>query len=447
MPASRSRSPGAAVCCRRVRRRLAERLTEPQRRAIRDAWQAFWLSRVLVWAAGLFGLFKLGYEPLVQVPGITRASTHAATALAAPATGFDSAFYLTIAHHGYGDLATTAFFPLYPSLARLAGLPLASTLYGGIAASLAALGVALYLLHRLVALELGDALSRPAVLAVAFFPTALFLSAIHSEGLFLALSVGSFYSARRGWWARAGILGLLAAATRSTGVLLLLPLALMYLYGPRGDRPTAPARRSGRLAVLRSRHPLRPDALWLLAVPLGLAAYLGYLWVDYGDPLATFEANREIWGRRLLPLGGLWEGAFDAGRGVAQLALGRGHDIVPTGEVEDVGQLADPLALATVNLTNFAFLLFAVVATVGALRRLPLPYGAYAIATLVAIVSAPAPHEPLLSLPRFVAVLFPLQIWLALWMRERGRESLVLAASASLLTLFAAEFATWRWVA
>jgi hypothetical protein len=53
-----------------------------------------------------------------------------------------------------------------------------------------------------------------------------------------------------------------------------------------------------------------------------------------------------------------------------------------------------------------------------------------------------------MSLPRFVAVLFPLAIWLALWMTGRvWRERLVLATFAGALAVYTAIFATWHWVA
>jgi len=45
-------------------------------------------------------------------------------------------------------------------------------------------------------------------------------------------------------------------------------------------------------------------------------------------------------------------------------------------------------------------------------------------------------------------VLFPLSIWLASWLAARPRARLpVLAASAVLMAIFVAEFATWHWVA
>jgi hypothetical protein len=85
---------------------------------------------------------------------------------------------------------------------------------------------------------------------------------------------------------------------------------------------------------------------------------------------------------------------------------------------------------------------------VGVIRVLPLAYGAYVLAALAVPLSYPASPEPLMSLPRYLVVLFPLSIWLASWLAARPRARLpVLAASAVLMAIFVAEFATWHWVA
>ena len=73
------------------------------------------------------------------------------------------------------------------------------------------------------------------------------------------------------------------------------------------------------------------------------------------------------------------------------------------------------------------------VALVGAIRRLPLAYWLYAVAALALPLSYPVEGQPLMSLPRFVAVLWPLHLWLALWLVERGRArgAVVVGASRS----------------
>lgn len=346
---------------------------------------------------------------------------------------WDSVWYLGIANFGYGadryDFSP-AFFPLYPLLSRglaeVGGLfspgP-AAVLAASLAVSLAALAGALYLLYRLVELELDAGTAAVAVALVAFYPMAFFFQAVYSESLFLLASVGAVWFARTGRWPLAGAFGAAAAATRSAGVLVLVPLLLLYTYPP------------------------RRDFLWLGLVPLGLAAYMGYLWAAAGDPF-RFSGAQDFWLRELGrigevpagPLGGLWQGTSAAFQGVRQLLSGSGETVYWTSAA------GDPLRNAALNIEMFAFLVFGLVATVGALRRLPLAYGAYAAAALALPLAYPVRTLPLFSLPRFLAVVFPLFIWLALVVRERGWEQRAIAVSAVALGLFTAQWATWQWV-
>ena len=81
----------------------------------------------------------------------------------------------------------------------------------GVLLSLCALAAALYGLHRLTTLEwaarAGGEAARMAVYALAFAPMAFFLSAVYSESLYLALSIGLFWSAREGRWGYVGLSG------------------------------------------------------------------------------------------------------------------------------------------------------------------------------------------------------------------------------------------------
>jgi hypothetical protein len=106
----------------------------------------------------------------------------------------------------------------------------------------------------------------------------------------------------------------------------------------------------------------------------------------------------------------------------------------------------DPFHVASINLMLFASLVFAAVAVVGAFRRLPLAYGAYALAALALPLSYPVDPQPLMSLPRFIAVLFPLFIWLAVVSEERRITRYVAAVSAVGLGIFTWRFASWEWI-
>jgi len=426
---SRAEPVRAVMAADAVRLRLLRTCRED---ALADAWRALWISRLLVWVAAIvaMGLFGLSDRAADFDPaGLTTPFGTTGDLLAAPLGRWDSVWFLAIADGGYGDGAREAFFPLYPLLVRIVAAPLRSGLIGGALLSTALLGVALVLLHRLVALDHPRAVARNAVLVTALFPMSFFFSAVYSESLFLALSIGAVYAARRERWAWAGLLGMLAATTRSAGVLLLVPLAMIYLWDV-----ARPSWRTGR--------PLRADVLWLALVPLGLALYCGLLALGGHDPLAPFNAQ-EVWFRSFAgPFAGAWDGLVAAWQGARQLLSGARQPVYFT------AWGGDPFLGARHNVELFVWLVLALAATAGVLRRLPAAYGAYVVAALALPLSYPVAPQPLMSLPRFVAVLFPLAIWLAVWMTGRAvRERIVLAAFAVGLAIYTGIFATWHWVA
>jgi hypothetical protein len=506
------------------RRWLAALRADPARMvAIRDTWRALWLSRLLVLAAGVGTVATLGFGPTrgaFDPPGVTRGFGWLGNLLAAPVARWDSAWYLVIAHYGYRPelgvytAPRDAFFPLYPLGLRLLSDLGLQPVFAGVLFSLAAFALALYFIHRLTTLEFGarggpavapaapgaatppgathafgaasaaapaaaGEVARLAVFLTAFAPMAFFFSAVYSESLYLALSVGVFWFARQGRWLRVGLLGALAAATRSTGVVLLVPALMLYLYGPREDAalvsPSAVLRASnartrpasnregprgawpslgregtwasrlrlrGLVGRLRPRYRPRPDILWLALVPAGLGAYMAYLGLAGGDPLAPFHAQN-VWGRHFAgPYLGIWDGVKAAVAGARQLLSAQtAHLYLPIAA-------GSPFIAAGHNLMLLAFLLVAAPLVVLVLRSLPLAYGAYVLLALALPLSYPVAPQPLMSLPRFLLVLFPLVIVFAAWLAPRPRlRAAVLVASALSMAFFVAQFATWHWVA
>jgi len=369
------------------------------RASLAASWRAFALSRVLVWVAGLAALFAWGLDAQGNALtfdrlGLTREGPAWLDDLVAPAARWDAVWFLSIARDGY-DEARAAFFPLYPALVAATG----ATVVGAIVVSGVAAVAGLTVVHRLVALDFGEPAARLTVVLLAFCPTAFFLSAVYSESLYLALSAGALYAARTRQWLWAGAVGALAATTRSAGLVLLVPLLLMAWRARRED---------GRA----------PAAV--LLVPLGPAAYCLALGLAGFDALAPFQAQEAYWMRELtVPFAGVVEGV--------QAAL--------------TGRRADVLLLGA---------LLVVLATLAlAVRRLPAPYWGYCVAALALPLSTPVPAQPLMSLPRFALVLFPLHLAAALWLLERrpAVRGAVLAVNGALLAVLAASFATWHWVA
>ena len=397
---------------------------------MRAAWSVFWTTRAAVLVIAVFAALSFGpaagglaerNAAKFDEPALTRA---VAAPLLSPLARWDAAWYLRIADSGYsGSDARAAFFPLYPALvftvAQAGGGSEGALLVSGYLVALACFLAALVLLHRLAALELGRPLAAPTLLLLSVFPAALFFGAPYSESLFLMLAVGAFYAARTGSWAWAAAAAAGAAATRSAGILLLLPLALFW-WGQRERRVK--------------------DAAWLLLAPLGLAGYALFLGLAEGDALRFLDVQ-DAWSRELaVPLSGAWDGLTAALDGLRQLSSGQT-------EIVYFEQAAgDPYRIAAINLMLLGSLVFALLACVGIFRRLPKAYGAWVAASLLLPLSFPVEPQPLMSLPRFLAVLFPIFMWLALWSEERRATARVAAVSALGLGLFTAQFASWHWI-
>lgn len=416
------------------------------RPALAAAWQATWTSRLVVFCSGVLAVLGFGNAPAsnqYDPAHLTAPFHYFENLLVAPFARWDSVWYLAIAQGGYDhQAARSAFFPLYPLLMRGLGLIIGSDLVAGICISLVAFLVALVFLHRLVALELDGELARITVLLVAFCPMAYFFSAVYSESLFLALSVGCIWLARTGRWGWAGVLGGLAAAERASGITLVVPFVLLYLYGPRVDRaPAFPLASRPWLRRLQPRYAPARALAWVLLIPAGLGAYALALALLTGNGLAPFGATSTIWFRHFAPLGGVWDGAVAAWDGLRQLLHG------PPPPTFFKGYGGNALWGAGANLMLFGFLVLGVLALVGTFRRLPAAYGAWCLAAMALPLSYPVTSQPLQSLPRYEMVLFPLFMWAAWWVRRRQLVTPAIATFAVLLGLFTAEFATWRFVA
>jgi len=202
---------------------------------------------------------------------------------------WDSEYYVSIALNGYDDpqmralapgsdlgSATVgpqgahpdwtslnyAFFPAYPLAMRALAWPLrplgldpvARVTLAGVIVSLAgtlAAMAALFDLARGPPGE-GEAEGLRAAVYILVWPAGFFLAQVYTEGLFLGLSFGALALARRERWLWAGLLAALAAWTRSTGALLLLPMGWMWLaqggWGRLRARPAS--REAARLACV-----------------------------------------------------------------------------------------------------------------------------------------------------------------------------------------------------
>jgi Gpi18-like mannosyltransferase len=387
------------------------RASETIRRVARDpsvraALFAFTLSRVTVLVIFvLVGLIKTAPD---QYPDhfdtyLSLNKAPVARILRDEVLTADVNWYVGIAESGYEKLPFNAdvprnwaFFPLFPLLLHLASYLTHELVITGMALSHIFFLLALFLLHR-VALLFGlsaDDADR-CLFYLAVFPVSYFFSVPLPESLFLMLTVASFYFAKSERWWLAGLCGAFASATRTTGVLLLPALAVLYweMY-----RPLFPVRA------------LRKDGLGLLLIPAGLVAYMIYLYALTGNALA-FNGAQAAWGRKAgifyLPL-------YDYLRHPAEIA-----------------------AHWNFKLLNFLAVMIALGCGLALLKRRQFALATYTLlAVLVALSSS-----LLQSQARYAMVVFPVYLALAVLGRRPKLDQTIRAVFLVLFALMSALFA------
>ena len=323
---------------------------------------------------------------------------------------WDGFWYLSIATIGYtGRAVATAFFPLYPLLVRLLG----GTDVSGILVSLACFAAGTWLVYLIARRELGHDVAWYTVLALAFFPSSFFFTAVYPEALVLLLSAGCIYlllQHRIGW---AALLAGVASAASVDGVLLGLPVLL---------------------TLWQERRPWR-EWLSLLLVPLGVLTYMGYLALAFGDPL-TFQGAQAHWGRSFAPpWTTIWIALRDFLQRIPQ--IGWPH-LFATGE---------PLVVLS-NTWNLVFALLGLLLLYLSIRRLRPALWSYALAVLIVPFFYPSNGVPLMSAPRFLLSAWPIFLAAGLFLVEHPRWTRpALWASIACGAFFVALFATAHWVA
>ena len=264
------------------------------------AWRWLWIpllaflaSRVLIFSAGLVGDSML---PTEEGHWIADADSPFLSQWAK----WDSQYYFDIATNGYWfrpqQQSNVAFFPLYPMLMRLAAPVTGDNVIrsGFILSNLALLG-ALIFLYRLAALETNPGSAERTVFYLAFFPTAFFFSCVYTESLFLLLTVGAMYFARRRLWGLAALLGVLAAATRNLGILV-WALVMWEWLRVQGWQLSRIHRREMWAGLWNGVRQHWLEVLVIAIIPLGMAAYILFLKQNFDRPLAFIE-TQAAWGR------------------------------------------------------------------------------------------------------------------------------------------------------
>jgi hypothetical protein len=341
---------------------------------------------------------------------------------------WDAGWYLGIARQGYTHRgpdvqSSVAFFPGYPLTIRAGGWLIGDQ---GRAAILVTLGCGLgvaVMFHHWCAARIGE---RPAAFALGVlltYPFAFYLfGAVYGDALFIAAVLGAFLLLEKDLPVLAGLVGIVATATRPVGAAVVVGLvvrvleregvlvgspftrarALVTRLVPVGAPGSAgSAQGAGDAPPPRiSWFPRRVDLTCLrlrdagvLLSGLGLAGYVVYLWDRFGEPLA-FEQVAGAKGWDQAPGLHTW------------FKLGLGSRILQTPyETLDVALVGQ--ALITLGL------LLLVPAVV---RRFGWGYGAY---SLVIVLLPAISTKDFGGMGRYGLAAFPCIAVIGLWLERR----------------------------
>lgn len=305
---------------------------------------------------------------------------------------WDANWYLDVVQRGYwfvhsGHDTNVGYFPLLPLVTWLGSLGgILNPVAVGLAVGFVGFWAACPLLWRFVYDEWNDPnLATWSVALLLFSPVSFFFSNFYSESLFLPLTIGCLWAARRKHWWIAGGLGALAGLTRYVGIVMIVPLVT-------------------ELVLDRHRSPIRIRSVLACLLPAaGYGAYCLFMWIKFGNPHMYAEAQL-VSGRHFTWFWGLFtRESFTGLQWFYQMWFG--------GAV----------------LIAFAFML------AGAFFRLPVSLTVFLLSFSFVYISARFVD----SLPRYFAALFPFYIVLAMLCRRAPVIRIPLIAAMSILQAIA----------
>lgn len=185
--------------------------------------------------------------------------------------GFDGVHYLNISENGYTQQYTQAFFPIFPILIKVFSFGIIPKLFVGVAINNIGFFFSLIILKKIIKVWFPKIKYQFIVLLYLSFPTSFFFNAVYNEGLFLCLSLLSFYFCYGRKYLYSSIAGAFSTGVRLIGIFI-LPALLIFTF-------------------LENFKKLKVNTLWLLLIPTGLLLYMIYLQIEFNDYLYFLHAQ------------------------------------------------------------------------------------------------------------------------------------------------------------
>ncbi|HTI15741.1 MAG TPA: hypothetical protein VL461_14455 [Dictyobacter sp.] len=327
---------------------------------------------------------------------------------------WDAKSYIRIAHFGYSQVSSdVAFFPVYPAAIRVLELVLGTYVGSGMLITNVTFLGSLFIIYHLALDTTGNQqIANRSLIYLSIFPTAFYTFTTYNESTFIFFTAGMFLAINRRKWWLAGLLGAIASATRTDGVLLALPY--LWEWWIKRDKSTALITKASILRLLP-----------ICIIPVGLILYCIYDWHVTGNPL-EFAKVQAQWGRHTTAP---WVGIVNA---LDEIFVKQ-----PFGSFYEIHDLLD-----------LSMTIGFIVLTVLGWRSLPKSYSIWSISIFLLVLMAPSVvMDPLVSNQRFVLELFPAFITLAILSNKSPRlHQTIMIIFPCLLTVLTLVFISTYWM-
>ncbi len=319
-----------------------------------------------------------------------------------PWGNFDGIYYLLIAAQGY--TVNAGFFPLFPLSIKIAtlifgpsadGLPFDPKLYFTALVLVSIyFSLSMIMMYKLILIDFKKSIAIWSIIFMLVFPTVFFFATIYSESLFLLLTLLCFYFARKKKWFLASIFGALLTATRVVGIAIIPALLYEFIKSEKAFS--------------------KMKALLLMLSPLGLAGYIYFNLLKWGNALYFVQAqgnlqnNRSVSSIVLFP-----QTMYRYAKILTTVSLSQYEWWIALLEISVFIFTAILLFVAWKKKVRFSYILFSAVAFL-----IPVSTGTFS------------------ALPRYVLVLFPIFIGLALVKNRAVKISYAVIGLTLLFILF-----------
>ena len=215
-----------------------------------------------------------------------------------PWANFDGVHYLSIALNGYTTEAR--FFPFLPLIIRFVSQlffansqSISAYFWTGFLITNPAFFGVLIIFYKLIRLDFADKIAKSSLIFLLIFPTSFFFGSIYTESIFLFLLLISLYYARKKQWLQASLFAALLTITRLNGILI-LPALVYEFFSQEKILTILSGKRWLDLGRIAKR------GLALIIVPLGLLSYTWFNSLKWGDSLYFLKAHTELTNSRMV---------------------------------------------------------------------------------------------------------------------------------------------------